>query len=66
MQNQPTTTPRTLLNPILGFTATPKIVTTLPLIAPPHDFLLMTLCPQLTPELAPLASQAHPHRTRTA
>jgi len=24
MQTQPTTTPRTLRNPILGFTATPK------------------------------------------
>jgi hypothetical protein len=55
-----------LLSPILGFTATPKIVTTLPLTAPPHDFLLMTLCPQFNPELTSLTSHDHPHRTRAA
>ena len=37
-----------------------------PLAAPPHDFLLMSLCPHFTPELAPLAAHAHPHRNRAA
>ena len=61
MQTQPTTTPRTLRSPILGFTATPKTAPTPPLAAPPHDFLLMSLCPHFTPELAPLAAHAHAH-----
>jgi len=66
MQTQPTTPPRTLRSPILGFTATPKTAPTPLLAAAPHDFLLMSLCPQLTPELAPLAAHAQPHRPRAA
>jgi hypothetical protein len=66
MQTRPTTTPHTLLSPILGFSTTPKSAPTQPITAPPHDFLLMSLCPQLTPELAPLAAHSHPNRTRAA
>jgi len=51
--------PRTVRSPILGFTATPKTAPTPPHAAPPHDFLLMSLCPQLTPELTPLAAHTH-------
>ncbi len=66
MQTQPTTTPRTLRSPILGFTATPKNAPTPALTAAPHDFLVMSLCPQLTPELAHIAAHTHPHRPRAA
>jgi len=66
MQTQPTTPPRTLRSPILGFTVTPKTAPTPTLTAPLHDFLLMSLCPQLTPELATLAAHTQPHRNRAA
>gem|GEM_PF-2841238 len=66
MQTKPTTTPRNLRSPILGFTATPKTDTTTTRTAPPHDFLLMSLCPQLTPELAPLDAHSYPRQSRAA
>lgn len=66
MQTTPTTTPRTVRSPILGFTATPKTEPKTTRTAPPHDFLLMSLCPQLTPELAPLAAHPYPRQSRAA
>jgi hypothetical protein len=66
MQTQPFRQPRPERSPILGFTATPKTAPTPLFAAAPHDFLLMSLCPQLTPELAPLTAHAQPHRPRAA